>query len=74
MQVFEWEKPLVELEQRIAELRQFVGAQDIDCSTKIGILERKAEQLRKNIYEKLTPYQRVMMWLSLVFLMVNPLR
>lgn len=61
MPVFEWEKPLVELEQRIAELRRFVVTHDIDLSREIGILERRAEQLRKDIYEKLTPFQRVMM-------------
>ncbi len=59
--VFEWEKPLIELEEKICELRQFITAQDIDFSGELTELERKAEQVRKEIYKKLTPWQRVMM-------------
>ena len=60
-QVFEWEKPLVELERRIADLRKFVVGHEIDCTKELTELERRAERLRKEIYENLTPFQRVMM-------------
>lgn len=59
--VFEWEKPLVELERRIAELRTFVVTHGIDCTKELTELERRAEKLRKEIYENLTAFQRVMM-------------
>lgn len=59
--VYEWEKPLVELEERIRELRQFIADKDIDFSDELTELERKAARLRKEIYERLTPWQRVMM-------------
>ncbi len=59
--VFEWEKPLEELENRIKELRQFIQEQGIDFSQELTELERKAERQRKEIYERLTPWQRVMM-------------
>jgi len=61
MPVFEWERPLVELEARIADLRRFVSTHGIDCAKEIAELERRAEALRKEIYENLTPFQRVMM-------------
>lgn len=58
--VFEWEKPLVELERRIVELQAFTQKEGIDLSDEIGTLEKKAERLRREIYEALTPWQRVM--------------
>lgn len=59
--VFEWEIPLVELEKRIAELRRFTDEKGIDFSEEIETLERKAEKLRREIYDSLTPWQRVQM-------------
>ena len=44
--VFEWEKPLVELERRIEEL-QALPKEGIDLSDEIATLERKAESLRR---------------------------
>lgn len=61
VQAFEWEKPLVELEERIHELKQYVDTAEMDFTEEITTLERKAFQLRKEIYESLTPYQRVIM-------------
>lgn len=59
--VFEWEKPLAELEQRITELQRFTREKDIDFSEEIKTLERKAESLRREIYANITPWQRVQM-------------
>lgn len=59
--IFEWEKPLVELEDKITELRDFIYEQGIDFSDELNELERKADRLRKEIYEQLTPWQRVRM-------------
>ncbi len=61
MQTFEWEKPVLELEERINELKKFVHNEDMDFSAEIRTLERKASRLRKQIYENLTPFQRVTM-------------
>ena len=57
--VFEWEKPLVELERRIAELSSFTESEGIDLSAEIATLQEKAERLRKQIYANLSPWQRV---------------
>ncbi|NMB01501.1 MAG: acetyl-CoA carboxylase carboxyltransferase subunit alpha [Firmicutes bacterium] len=61
MQAFEWERPLVELETRIEELKRFVQNEEMDFSQEISNLESKAARLRKEIYESLTPFQRVVM-------------
>ena len=53
----EFEKPLLELEQRIEELRSFADGQSIDVSRELARLEAKAEDLRKQIYGKLTRWQ-----------------
>ncbi|NMB39072.1 MAG: acetyl-CoA carboxylase carboxyltransferase subunit alpha [Firmicutes bacterium] len=59
--VFEWEQPLVELEEKIQELRNCIYDQEVDFSEELTELERKADKLRKSIYERLTPWQRVRM-------------
>ncbi|NLM69446.1 MAG: acetyl-CoA carboxylase carboxyltransferase subunit alpha [Firmicutes bacterium] len=59
--VFDWEKPLVELEAKIQELRSFVYEQGLDFKDELNELERKADKLRKEIYERLTPWQQVRM-------------
>ncbi|NLN16895.1 MAG: acetyl-CoA carboxylase carboxyltransferase subunit alpha [Firmicutes bacterium] len=58
--VFEWEKPLVELEKKIEELRRFTKEEGIDFSAEIATLESRAENLRHDIYSRLTPWQKVM--------------
>lgn len=58
---FEWEKPLVELENRIAELQRFTKERDIDFSAEIEALEKKAEHLREEIYSSLSAWQRVLL-------------
>jgi acetyl-CoA carboxylase carboxyl transferase subunit alpha len=53
----EFEKPLLELEQRIDELRSFADSQSIDVTRELARLEAKAEDLRKQIFGKLTRWQ-----------------
>lgn len=53
----EFEKPLLELEQRIEELRSFADGQSIDVAKELSRLEAKAEGLRKQIYGKLSRWQ-----------------
>ncbi|HAV20358.1 MAG TPA: acetyl-CoA carboxylase carboxyl transferase subunit alpha, partial [Firmicutes bacterium] len=52
----EFEKPLVELEKRIEDLKEFSLKKGIDLSDEISILEKKADELRKEIFENLTPW------------------
>jgi acetyl-CoA carboxylase carboxyl transferase subunit alpha len=53
----EFEKPLLELEQRIDELRSFADNQNMDVARELSRLESKAEDLRRQIYGKLTRWQ-----------------
>ncbi len=55
----DFEKPVLELEQKITELREKAGAQGLDAASELSDLERKAEALRAEIYANLTPFQRV---------------
>jgi len=53
----EFEKPLLELEQRIDELRSFADEENIDVARELRRLEAKADDLRKDIYGKLSRWQ-----------------
>ncbi|HBI03595.1 MAG TPA: acetyl-CoA carboxylase carboxyl transferase subunit alpha [Paenibacillaceae bacterium] len=56
-----FEKPLVELQSKIEELRKFTEEKQIDLSDEIVKLECKAKELAEEIYGNLTPWQRVQM-------------
>ena len=55
--VLDFEKPIVELERRIEEMRRY--SESLDISEEIKILEEKVNQLRKAIYSGLTRWQKV---------------
>ena len=56
----EFEKPLVELERQIDELQRMSSERGIDAAAEIGALESKLDARRREIYQGLTPMQRVM--------------
>jgi acetyl-CoA carboxylase carboxyl transferase subunit alpha len=55
----DFEKPVVELETKIQELREFAATSNLEVGEEVSRLERKAERLRRDIYTKLTRWQRV---------------
>jgi acetyl-CoA carboxylase carboxyl transferase subunit alpha len=55
----DFERPVLELEQRIQELRTHAAEGGLQADDELEELERKAEALRREIYANLTPYQRV---------------
>jgi acetyl-CoA carboxylase carboxyl transferase subunit alpha len=55
----DFEKPVLELEQRIQELKTRAGEQGLEAEDELAELERKAESLRREVYSNLTAYQRV---------------
>lgn len=59
MNVLDFEKPIVELERKIEELRNFTSDKKIDLSSEIKKLEEKLEKLRKEVYSNLSAWQRV---------------
>ena len=58
-QLFEFEKPIVELESKILELQKFSADKEIDLSQEVAKLEKKATLLKKEIYGNLEPWQKV---------------
>jgi len=54
----EFEKPIAELETRVAELRETANTSDIDIDAEVGRLETKANKLLRDTYAKLTPWQK----------------
>ena len=55
-----FEKPLVELEKQIEELKRLAGDRQLDVAAELAPLEQKLGELRGEIYRNLTPWQRVM--------------
>ena len=56
----EFERPLLELERQIEELKRATGERAGDLSRQIAPLEEKLAELRAEIYRSLSPMQRVM--------------
>jgi acetyl-CoA carboxylase carboxyl transferase subunit alpha len=54
----DFEKPIAELEARVAELKETANAGDIDLDAEIGRLEAKSSKLLRDTYAKLTPWQK----------------
>ena len=55
----DFEKPIVELERKIEELKVLSRDKRLDLSGEITRVEEKLAQARKTIYAQLTPWQRV---------------
>ncbi|WP_003543302.1 acetyl-CoA carboxylase carboxyltransferase subunit alpha [Desulfotomaculum nigrificans] len=55
----DFEKPLLELEAKIDELKRFTSEKGIDFTDEIVLLEKKARDMKESIYGKLTPWQKV---------------
>jgi acetyl-CoA carboxylase carboxyl transferase subunit alpha len=55
----EFEKPILELEKKIEELKKFTSSENINLHSEIERLKQKLERLKQDIFENLTPWQRV---------------
>ena len=55
----EFEKPILEIEKKIEELKNFTSYERIDLGPEIKKLQNKLEEVKKDIYENLTPWQRI---------------
>jgi acetyl-CoA carboxylase carboxyl transferase subunit alpha len=55
----DFEKPIVELEKQIEELRRVAGDRQVNVAEELAPLEKKLLELREEIYRSLTPWQRV---------------
>lgn len=59
MAAMEFEKPILELEGKIAELRHMTSSKEFNIAEELTRLETKSEKLLKSTYSKLTPAQKV---------------
>ncbi|MBD3246134.1 MAG: acetyl-CoA carboxylase carboxyltransferase subunit alpha [Candidatus Omnitrophica bacterium] len=59
MQSWDFEKPVLELEHKIEELKTFSSEKEVDLTGEIRNLEQKLSNLKKQVYSQLTPWQKV---------------
>ena len=59
--IVERERSLVELERRIAELREVSAAQPLDMSSEIAALEEKYQLILRELFGTLSPWEKVHM-------------
>lgn len=55
----DFERPILELEKKIAELKSFTSDESIDFTAEISRLEKKLKKVKKETFSNLTPWQRV---------------
>ncbi|UCD34392.1 MAG: acetyl-CoA carboxylase carboxyltransferase subunit alpha [Nitrospiraceae bacterium] len=56
----DFERPVAELEDKIEELRRLADGRDMNITSEIKKLEKKARDLRADIFSKITPWQRTL--------------
>lgn len=59
--IVEREKSILELERRIAELRESNASQPVDMSAEIAALEAKYSEILREMFGRLTPWEKVQM-------------
>lgn len=59
MQQLDFEKPIIELESKIKELRHVSGDSAVNIADEITRMENKAQRLLQQVYSKLTTAQKV---------------
>ncbi|HDP97821.1 MAG TPA: acetyl-CoA carboxylase carboxyltransferase subunit alpha [bacterium] len=57
--VLDFERPLIELEKKIQEMKDYSLNEDVDLTEEIAKLQEKAAKLSLEIYSKLSRWQRV---------------
>jgi len=57
--VLDFERPILELERKINELKSLASDGSIDLEEEIKTLEARLEKLKKEVFESLTSWQRV---------------
>ena len=56
----DFEKPVAELENKIEELKRLADGKDMNITSEIKKLEKKARDLRADIFSKITPWQKTL--------------
>ncbi|MBI4848688.1 MAG: acetyl-CoA carboxylase carboxyltransferase subunit alpha [Nitrospirae bacterium] len=56
----DFERPVAELENKIEELKRLADGKDMNITSEIKKLEKKAKDLRADIFAKITPWQKTL--------------
>ena len=59
VQPLDFEKPILELQRRLQELKNHSDEHELDFETEVESMEAKIRETRRDIYENLTAWQRV---------------
>lgn len=59
MMVLEFEKPLVEIQEKIKELRKISSESGMDLNKEIETFEQQANDYKKELYSNLKPFQKL---------------
>jgi acetyl-CoA carboxylase carboxyl transferase subunit alpha len=59
LQPLDFEKPILELQRRLQEIREHSDEHDVDLASEVSAMEKKIERTRRDIYDNLTAWQRV---------------
>ena len=59
VQPLEFEKPIVELEQKLAELKNHSHANDLNFDAEVRRMESKIDETKRRLYQNLTAWERV---------------
>ena len=59
IQILDFEKPIYAMQDKIAELKNASSATQINYDSGIELLEEQTEMYKKELYEKLEPYQKL---------------
>jgi acetyl-CoA carboxylase carboxyl transferase subunit alpha len=57
----DFEKPIRELEKRIEDLEKYASHAEMDLSQELAKLRERRDRLKREIFEHLTPWQRVLL-------------
>ena len=55
----EFEKPLLELQRKLEDLKRHLRGQDVDADPEVRRIAARIERMRAELYANLTPWQRV---------------
>ncbi|MBI5817483.1 MAG: acetyl-CoA carboxylase carboxyltransferase subunit alpha [Verrucomicrobia bacterium] len=56
---YDFEKPILELERKLEELRRMATEQKVDLHDQIAAMEKTVEETKQNVYTNLSAWQRV---------------
>ena len=59
VQPLDFEKPILELQKKLQELRSHSDAHDVDIDSEVEAMQAKLARTRRDIYDNLTAWQRV---------------